>query len=126
MGVRAHDGIKAGIMIIAWWLHRIIIIGLTGFCFFGGGFIGLDFISYISRLPGNNIPDVLLIALMPLCALIGAFIPQMIFRKFIHAKCPVDGYKMIFERIRVYPEGYHRRVGKLVSRYRCEVCGLTK
>lgn len=47
-------------MRIAWWLHRILIIGLTGFCFLGGAYTGLHFMSYMSRLPGYNIPDVLL------------------------------------------------------------------
>ena len=109
----------------AWWLHRILIVGLTGLGFLAGAYFGLHLVSHISRLPGINIPEFLQFALYPLCAIAVAAIPQTIFRKWIHASCPVDGQAMVKERIRIYPEG-DRRVGRSVSRYRCEKCGLTK
>ena len=112
-------------MRIPWWLHRILIFGLTGFGLLFGAYVGLHVVSYVSRLPGINIPEALQIALYPLSAIVGVSIPQLAFRKWIHGACPEDGEAMVYERIRVYPDGY-RRTGTLVSRYRCKKCGLTK
>jgi len=121
-----HWAGKDGVMKIPWWLHRMLIIGLTGFGFLAGAYSGFHFMSYLSRLPGNSIPEAMLIALLPICAALGAFVPQMVFRKWIHAKCPADGGEMVIERITVYPGGDHRRVGRRASRYRCKTCGMTK
>ena len=112
-------------MKVAWWLHRTLFIGLSGFGLLFGAYVGLHLVSYVNHLRGIKIPYVLQYALLPVSAIIGASIPQLLFRKLIHAACPEDGEAMIHERIRVYTE-YHKNVGNLVSRYRCRKCGLTK
>ena len=113
-------------MKIPWWLHRVLIIGLTGIGFLAGAYNGLHLMSYFSRLPGTRIPHVLLMALLPLGAILGTVIPQLIFRKWIHATCPQDGERMVLERVTIQPHGDHRRVGKMASQYRCKRCGCTK
>lgn len=112
-------------MKIPLWLHRMFLIGFTGFGFFAGAYNGLHFMSYLSRLPGNSIPEAMLIALLPIGAILGALIPQIVFRKLIHAKCPIDGDEMVFERITVYSDDYRIR-GRRSSQYRCKTCGMTK
>jgi hypothetical protein len=113
-------------MKIPWWLHRTLLLAMTGFGFLAGAYYGLRLMSYISRLPGSAVPDALLVALLPIGAVVGGMLPQLVFRKWIHAKCPSDGDKMPIERVSIYPDGDQRRVGRQASRYRCNTCGLTK
>jgi len=112
-------------MKVPWWLHRILIVVFSGVGFFGGAYMGLKAASTLSRMGGMDLPEALAAASVPAGAIIGVFIPVHLFRRWIHAKCPVDGDRMIFERIRSYDDG-HGRTGKLVSRYQCPTCGLTK
>ncbi len=82
--------------------------------------------SHLSRLPGNRIPEAMLIALLPIGAILGAFVPQIVFRKWIFAQCLIDGDKMVIGKVMVQPNNDYRRVARRASRYRSKACGMTK
>jgi uncharacterized protein YneF (UPF0154 family) len=107
-------------MIIPWWLHRTLIVILMPICALVGVILGLYAAGLLDGILGR-----MTIIFIPLGLLLGAFIPHRIFRKCIHAKCPVDGERMAIERVTL-PQRYPQDVPGTGTRYHCAVCGTIK
>jgi len=65
------------------------------------------------------------VILYPLGFVLGALVPHQIFRRLIHAECPVDGEAMVIERVTL-PLTRPTEVPRTGTRYRCPTCGTTK
>jgi len=65
------------------------------------------------------------VILYPLGFLLGALVPHQIFRRGVHAKCPVDGEAMLIERVTL-PLTRPTEVPRTGTRYRCPTCETTK
>ena len=107
-------------MRIQWWLHRILIVVCMPVGALAGAVLGLYAVGWLDGILGR-----LTIIFIPLGFFIGAFIPHRVFRKYIHAKCPIDGEQMAIERVTL-PQRYAQDVPRTGTRYRCGVCGTTK
>jgi len=103
-------------MTIPWWLHRtLIIVSMVT-----GAALGAIAALYLAHDLGRAA-----VVVFPLSFLLGAGLPYVIFRTWIHARCPVDGERMLIERLRLPPR-YEQEVGRSATRYRCPVCGVTR
>lgn len=107
-------------MKIPWWMHRTFIIVFMPVGAISGAILGLYSVGLLDSILGR-----LTIVFIPLGFFVGAFVPHRVFRRYIHAKCPVDGEKMTIERITL-PKRYAQEVSRTGTRYRCAVCGTTK
>ena len=86
----------------------------------GGVYLSLYAITALDRTLGK-----MSIILLPLGFFVGVFFPWWIFRKFIHAKCPVDGETMVIERVTL-PKRYAEEITRTGTRYHCKKCGTIK
>jgi hypothetical protein len=77
-------------------------------------------VDFVEDLVGN-----IALALYPIGFILGAYMPRLVFYKLIHAKCPVDGEKMVIERV-VLPKRYPEEITRTGSRYHCRACNTTK
>ncbi len=103
-------------MTLPWWLHRTLIIASM----VTGAALGAILALYMAHDVGRAA-----VVIFPLGFLLGAGMPYVVFRKWIHARCPVDGETMLIERVRL-PQRYEQQVPRTGTRYRCPVCGVTK
>ncbi|MEE8398699.1 MAG: hypothetical protein V3S89_06820 [Desulfobacterales bacterium] len=76
-------------MKMPWWVHRTIIIGLTGGCILVGAYNILQSTGFIGLFPGNSVQPAMLMAFLVICMVLG-FVPQLIVRKLAHARRPMN------------------------------------
>ena len=107
-------------MKIPWWLHRLLIVILM----LAGCAVGVMIALYGSKAAAKFMGEGVVVLLV-LGFFGGGSLPYILFRKCIHAACPVDGEKMVIERVRL-PKRYEQEIPRTGTRYRCPVCGTTK
>ena len=107
-------------MKIPWWLHRILMGIFIPSGMIGGAILALYSINIFDNYLGRGV-----VVLYPLCIMLGGIIPHIVFRRWIHAACPVDAERMIIERISL-PKRYREEIERRASRYCCPICGITK
>jgi len=107
-------------MRIPWWLHRALIMVLMPAGALVGAVGALYAVSSANDLLGRAA-----VILYPLGFVLGALVPHQIFRRLIHAECPVDGEAMVIERVTL-PLTRPTEVPRTGTRYRCPTCGTTK
>ena len=107
-------------MKIPWWLHRLLmVISMLAGCA-AGVMLAFYNLKALAKFMGEGVVVLLVIGFI-----VGGLLPYILFRKFIHAACPIDGKRMLIERVRL-PKRYEQEVPRTGTRYRCPVCGTIK